>query len=237
MLGEENKTDDDGKFLVHESILEEELKKNTAPAEDEETWTASVEELQKQTEAEMSNPYNTSLSQFLALEQAKMSEEQKAEHEKEVQRRLVCRTLSEELGTSTETADEYPTTNTTSESEGKEPMTASPTVNGEFEFTMDEDEDYDDAILINSPQQKADPLTPPFRPQAVKDKICFLVDSDDEEEYPESAVEEPEEIKTVDEGACEETPEEEEVKLPAAEEEKKQEPTPESEQEPNFEQK
>lgn len=35
---------------------------------DKETCTATVEELQKKTESEMANPYNTSLSQFLALE-------------------------------------------------------------------------------------------------------------------------------------------------------------------------
>ena len=79
-------TVDDEKYLVHKSILDEtttsagasdDLKppKNSCDAPKTETdCKETVEELQKRTESEMANPYNTSLSQFLALEQAKMSE-------------------------------------------------------------------------------------------------------------------------------------------------------------------
>ena len=211
--------------------MEEELKKDTKSAESEEAFTASVEEIQKQTEAEMSNPYNTSLSQFLTLEQSKMDTAKKLEDEKEIQRILTSRTLSEEIELSTETDDAYPSSNTTSESEGKEPMTTSPTTaKGEFEFTMDEDEDYDDEILTKSPIQKAVPFTLPDKPQAASEKICFLVDSDDEEDEP-VVVDELEETKTIEE-VSEVAPEEEEIKLPSPEEEKKQEPMPMTEQEP-----
>ena len=71
VLGSENATDDE-KFLVHQSILEQELKLNSSTSDEQpqknETCTATVEEIQKKAEAEMANPYNTSLSQFLALE-------------------------------------------------------------------------------------------------------------------------------------------------------------------------
>ena len=79
-------TVDDEKYLVHKSILDEttttagasdDLKPPKNSCDEKKTETdckETVEELQKRTESEMANPYNTSLSQFLALEQAKMSE-------------------------------------------------------------------------------------------------------------------------------------------------------------------
>ena len=140
----------------------------------------------------MHNPYNTSLSQFLALEHTKMSEEQKAEHEKEVQRRLVARTLSEGSGKSTETADSTRMisvrTSETEESQSKEPDSTEKTETDAFEFTMDEDDDEDemeDEILNqkSSPQLDAVPLVPPpFKKELSNEKIQFLVDSDDEVE-------------------------------------------------------
>ena len=104
------------------------------------------------------------------------------------------------MGSSAETTatDESTTmTNMTNETEGKEVLTTSPTagVTDEFEFTVDEDEEIDDEIMmVSSPdKQQADPVPLTVaKPVTVKEKICFLVDSDDDEEEENTEIAVPE---------------------------------------------
>ena len=75
----------------------------------------------------------------------------------------------------------------TSETEGKELLAASPQATEEFEFSINDDEDDDDEILISSPEPKLvseSPATPEpvTKSEPAKSKVCFLVDSDDDEE-------------------------------------------------------
>ena len=107
----------------------------------------------------------------------------------------------------------------TSETEGKELLAAknySPAATDEFEFSINDDDEDDDEILISSNEvhkksEEAVAATPEpvaARPEtAVKGKICFLVDSDDDEEA--EVEEQQEDLVKAESNASEDEPQKE----------------------------